>query len=240
MGGAHQVEDLDVIPVLAVQLRGIPIELALGVRHHHRLTPLDGLEQGIADHRPGLHGTGSTEDRDMPVQSGVFWHTDDLTAGLAQDRALRLLRCRHLQNLLHLLLGHPGSGSVKSIFGDGKAALVMDLAVKLIMQLDVDEDPAEGGQQQPHTDQSSCGKGVGKAGTEIPRHSGHLRLAGHTAGIHPFLVVLQHLPDNSAEVEQREQTQYGDQCNQQCFSKLMIQIQSLLSSPGRFQRPQAR
>ena len=240
VGGTHQVEDLHVIPILTVQLRGIPVELTLGVRHHHRLTALDGLEQSIADHRPGLHGSGSAKDGDVPVQSGIFGHADDLPVGLAQDRALRLLRCRHLQNLLHLLLGHPGSGSIKSVFGDGKATLVMGFAIKLVMELDVGENSANRGQQNQHSGQTRSGEGVGKTIAQLPGNSGDLSLSCHASGFQPFLVVLQHLPGNSAEVEQREQAQYGNQRNEQHFYKLTIQRSSSFPHPERSKHPRAR
>ena len=44
VGRADQVEHLHIIPILAIQLSGIRVELALGIRHHHRLTSTDGLE----------------------------------------------------------------------------------------------------------------------------------------------------------------------------------------------------
>ena len=91
VGRADQIEHLHVIPILAVELRGIRVKLALGVGHHHRLTSLDGLEQCVPDHRTRLHGARSAKDGDMPVQSGVAWHADDLSVGFSQDRALCLI-----------------------------------------------------------------------------------------------------------------------------------------------------
>ena len=110
---------------------------------------------------------------------------------LTQDCALRLLRGRHLQHLLHLFFGHPGCRSVETVLCDGEAALVMDFAAKLIVELHIENDTSNDRQKHRHAGKAFSGESMGKAGTEIPGYSGHPSLSGHAACIRPRLVILQ-------------------------------------------------
>ena len=110
--GVYQIKNLHIIPILAEQLRGIRVKLALAVRDDHGLAALDVLKQGVADDGAGLHCAGCAEDGDVPVKSGVLWHTNRFPAVLTENGAFRLVDRIDLENLPHLRLGHPGCGPV--------------------------------------------------------------------------------------------------------------------------------
>ena len=203
-----QIEDLHVIPVFAKELRGIGVELTLAVRDDHGLAALDVLKQGVADDRAGLHGTGCAEDGDVPVQSGVLRHTDGLALILAEDRALGPVDRGDLQDLFHLILGHPACRAVDPGLSGRKASGILLLPAEAIMKADVQNERAADGQHPQQALEPVAGQQHRIADEGIQTYLLYGRFARKTSGLSPEIVVLHQLPEEPGKIAERRQRQY--------------------------------
>lgn len=70
----HQVEYLDLIPILSAKLCSIRIKLSFGICNYDRFLLLQSLKQSVTYNGSGLHGTGCAENGNMAVESGIFGH----------------------------------------------------------------------------------------------------------------------------------------------------------------------
>ena len=231
----YEIVDLHIIPRISEHFRGVGIKLALAVCHDHGLAAPQRLKQRIADDRARLHGTGCAENGDMAVESGVLRHTDGFTVVLAENRTFGIRDRRYLQDFLHFFFVHPGCRAVDTGFASGKAAGVMLLPVKLIVELHIGEYGA--GDHQNHQDAFDSIPAESRRKTDqwVPAYRLHRAFAGNTAAVHPRCVVAEQLAKHSAQIEQPDASQYGGD-DYVYLAVFIVQINP--SFPGRVLLPQ--
>ena len=171
----------------------------------------------------------------MAVQSGVLRHTDGFAVVLAEDRTFGIGDRRYLQNFLHFFFVHPGCRAVDTGFASGKAAGIMLLSVKLIVELHIGEDGT--GDQQNHQNAFDpvATESRRKTNQRIPAYRFHRAFTGNTAAVHPRCVVAEQLAKHSAQIEQPDASQYGGDDNGY-LAVFIVQINP--SFPGQVLPPQ--
>ena len=231
----YEIVDLHIVARFPEHFRGVGIKLALAVGHDHGLAAPQCLKQRIADNRTRLHGTGCAENGNMAVESGVFRHTDGFAVVLAEDRTLGIRDRRYLQNFLHFFFVHPGCRAVDTGFASVKAAGIMLLSVKLIVELHIGEDGT--GDQQNHQNAfyPVATESRRKTNQRIPAYRFHRAFTGNTAAVHPRCVVAEQLAKHSAQIEQPDASQYGGDDNGY-LAVFIVQINP--SFPGQVLPPQ--
>ena len=170
----------------------------------------------------------------MAVESGVLRHTDGFAVVLAEDRTFGIGDRGYLQNFLHFFFVHPGCRAVDAGFASGKAAGVMLLPVKLIVELHIGEDGT--GDQQNHQDafDSVPTESRRETNQRIPAYRLHRAFAGNAATVHPRCIVAKQLTKHSAQIKQPNASQYGG--DDGYLAVFIVQINP--SFPGRVLFPQ--
>ena len=149
----------------------------------------------------------------MPVEPGIFRHTDCPTAVFAKNRSLGLVDGADFQNGLHLLPAHPASGAV----GPGGTGLepagVKVFFSKPILQLEVDYQTTSHDNNQSHAFQPIQAESCRIAGDGIPVYRLHPRLPGDTVMFQPDLIVGKELPQHPAQIQEHRDCKHNADCH---------------------------
>ncbi len=191
------------------QLHCVGVNFRLWICDHYRLPAPDTLEQRRSYYASGLHGAAGAEYCDVLIEPGILRQTNHTaTVALSQYDSPGLLRAGHFQNCAQFRLAHPASGAISAALAAGKVAVIKIAASKPVIEPDQNINAAAYEGYQPRVLQSGYGKSPTPAGKRPKPDVSNLGLPLHTSFSQPNLILSEHLAHQSAQIEQRGQTQY--------------------------------
>ena len=196
----HQIEDLHLVSVAPEQFRCVRVQFAFAVRYDSRFSPADDVEQGGADESSGLASTGCSKHRNVPVEPGVHRKTHGFSVPFAQKDILRLLYRFHGQYLFEFPIPHPGGGAIGSLLAYREPSGILPAAAEAVTELEVRSKDRCHQQQEAHGFQAGQRKGRLHTGGNMTAGQLDLRLAGHTSGLLPIVVVFQKLAQKTSKI----------------------------------------
>ena len=160
----EQIVDPDGVAALSEQLRCVGVHFRLWIRHNHRLTAPDALEDRWADHTSGLHSSAGTEYSDVLVEPRVLRQADDgALLCFSKDDPPGLCNTGHLQDRPHLLVAHPTGCAIGAPLAAGKVAGIIVLASEAILESEKEIQAAGQHRQKECAYQAVYGQGAAPA-----------------------------------------------------------------------------